>query len=206
MKIVPIHTQDLTKAILSQDYKARNAAYRALYQSPVVEGKIREWAKQYELRDKTPDDVLQEAVILLDEAVRHGRFRGESKAETFLLGICKNLIRDSSKKVQRIVFKETIPDSALHAADDLADHISLKEETDAERRRDNALQEALGKLSDKCQEALRLYYFEQKNMAEVAEARGLANAEQAKKNVFRCRESLKELIQTNPILQRILST
>lgn len=195
---------DLAAALLSTDTARRNQAFKQLYISPVVNGKIRDWAKMYNLRDKTPDDVLQEGIILLDEMVRTGRFRGESKVETFLLGICKNLIRDSVKKVNRIVFKDNLPETTPLSEDELADHLELSELTEAEQRRDRALQETLGQLTEKCQEALRLYYFEQKSMIEVAEARNLANAEQAKKAVHRCRESLRELVSAHPTLQKLI--
>lgn len=202
MKTIQISPQDLTAALLSTDQNRRNQAFKTLYKSPVVNGKIRDWAKMYNLRDKTADDVLQEGIILLDDLIRSGRFRAESRVETFLLGICKNLIRDSSKKVTRVVFKESIPEEAYKSEDQLADFIEMNELREHEQRRDNALTEAMKKLTDKCREALRLYYFEQKSMVEVAIERQLANAEQAKKAVFRCRESLKELIGNDPRFQQ----
>ena len=201
MKAIQMNPADLIAALQSTDQNRRNQAFKILYKSPVVNGKIRDWAKMYNLRDKTPDDVLQEAIILLDDLIRSGRFRVESRVETFLLGICKNLIRDSSKKVTRVVFKETIPEEALKSEDHLADCMEMTELQEQEQRRDNALTEVMKKLTDKCREALRLYYFEQKTMVEVAAARQLANAEQAKKAVFRCRESLKELIGADPIFK-----
>lgn len=194
MKVASLNTPAPNEDFLSADPVRRNRAFASLYRSPVVNGKIREWAKVYNLRDKEPDDVLQEGIILLDEMLRSGRFRAESRVDTFLLGICKNLMRDGLKKVNRILLKDTLPDSALHSADELADYLVLAELTDAERQRDQALREAMSRLTDKCQEALRLYYFEQMTMQQVAEARQLANADQAKKAVFRCRESLRELI------------
>lgn len=201
MKVVALNPDNLSADFLSTDPNRRNRAFAALYKSPVVNGKIRDWAKVYNLRDKEPDDVLQEAIILLDEMLRSGRFRAESRVETFLLGICKNLMRDGLKKVNRIVLKDTIPDAAMHSADELADYMVLSELSAAEQNRDTALRDAMTKLTDKCQEALRLYYFEQKTMQQVAEARQLANADQAKKAVFRCRESLKELIGNDPRLK-----
>jgi RNA polymerase sigma factor (sigma-70 family) len=200
MKTVQMSPPDLTAALLGTDPQRRNQAFKTLYMSPVINGKIRDWAKMYNLRDKTSDDVLQEGVILLDELIRTGRFRGDSRVETFLLGICKNLIRDSVKKVNRVVLKDSFNDAALSSEDDVADHLELSELTQAEQRRDNALQEAMRQLTDKCREALSLYYFEQKTMAQVAEARNLANAEQAKKAVFRCRESLRGLVSEHPAL------
>jgi len=192
---------NLKTDLLSTDPNRRNRAFATLYKSPVVNGKIRDWAKMYNLRDKEPDDVLQEAIILLDELLRSGRFRAESRVETFLLGICKNLMRDGLKKVNRIVLHDTIPDSALYSADELADYMVLSELSAAEQNRDVVLHETMKKLTDKCQEALRLYYFEQKTMQQVADERQLSSADQAKKAVFRCRQSLKELIRNDPRFQ-----
>jgi RNA polymerase sigma factor (sigma-70 family) len=201
MTAAAFNPDHLSADFLSTDPLRRNRAFAALYKSPVVNGKIRDWAKVYNLHDKEPDDVLQEAIILLDEMLRSGRFRAESRVETFLLGICKNLIRGSLKKVNRIVLKDAVPDTAMHSADELADYMVLSELSAAEQNRDVALRDAMSKLTEKCQEALRLYYFEQKTMQQVAEHRQLANADQAKKAVFRCRESLKELIGNDPRLR-----
>ena len=205
MKIVPLNPIESAESIFSTDLRVRNQAFKMLYRSPIVAGKVREWAKAYNLSGKTPDDVIQEAIILLDELARNGRFRGESKAETFLLGICKNLIRDSAKKVQRVVFKESLSDADLNSEDSIAELMILEELEETGQRRDRALQDALGQLTDKCREALKLYYFDNKNMADVAASRGLANPDQAKKAVFRCRESLRELIVANPFLYNILN-
>lgn len=203
MKVIQMSHSMLVEALMDTDQNRRNQAFKILYKSPVVHGKIRDWAKMYNLRDKTPDDVLQEGIILFDELIRSGRFRGESKVETYLLGICKNLIRDSAKKVTRVVFKEIISEEAHLSEDQLADFMEMIELREHEQRRDNALLEVMKKLTDKCREALRLYYFEQKSMLEVALSRQLANAEQAKKAVFRCRESLRELIGNDPRFQQI---
>lgn len=192
---------DLFSALQGSDLKQRNAALKQLYLNPVVNAKVREWVKSYALRDKEPDDVLQEAIILLDDLVRNGRFRGESKVETFLLGICKNLIRDGSKKVDRIFFKDEVTDNDFRDEDAVADSLIAAELSALELQRDAHLMEAMRQLSTVCQEALRLYYLENKSMRELADARGLANPEQAKKNVHRCRESLREIITGNPFFK-----
>lgn len=204
MKIIQFTAQDLTESILSNDPHRQNKALKSLYMNPMVNAKVKDWAKLYNLRDKTPDDVLQEAMVLLYDMVLDGRFRGSSKVETFLLGICKNLIRDSVKKVSRIQWKESFTDAELKSEDEAADQVLLTEQTAEERRRDEALESVLGQLTANCRESLKLYYYQNKSMTEIAEARQLANAEQAKKAVHRCRESLRTLVSGNAGLQHIL--
>lgn len=203
MKTATTVSIDLFSALQGSDLKNRNAALKQLYLNPMINAKVREWVKTYALRGKEPDDVLQEAIIVLNESVRDGRFRGESRVETFLLGICKNIIRDGSKKVGRVFFKEEVTDNDFKDEDTVADSLVASELSEQELQRDAHLMEAMRGLSAVCQEALRLYYLENKSMREVADARGLANPEQAKKNVHRCRESLREALMGNPFFNNL---
>lgn len=205
MKIIQNTAQDLTESILSNDPQRQNRALKSLYMNPMVNAKVKDWAKLYNLRDKMPDDVLQEAMVLLYDMVLDGRFRGASKVETFLLGICKNLIRDSVKKVSRVQWKDSFTDAELRSEDEAADQILLVEQAEGERHRDDELGKAIGQLTANCQDSLKLYYYHNKSMTEIAEARQLANAEQAKKAVHRCRESLRNLISANAGLQHVLN-
>lgn len=197
MTVFEVNADNLEKAILSHEERVRNRAFQLLYQSQKVKAKIREWMDFYKLTDRTSSDILQEAIILLDETIRNGRFKGESRVETFLLGICKNMIRDGGKKACKVVLSDSFSDN-LTDEDDIADHLIMGNELqDWEQKRDNGLQIAFGQLTSKCQDALRLYYFENQSMAGVAQARGLANADQAKKAVSRCRQSLREILTEN---------
>lgn len=208
MKVVQLGHEDLSEALRSPDPVRRNAAFRSLYGSTKIKATLRDWAGLYNLRSMTTDDVLQEAIILLDSLIRAGRFRAESRVDTFLLGICKNIIRDSVKKVQRVVFKETLTDADLADVEKVADSLLLEEASQATETRDSELEKAVKSLGDGCEEALKLYYFENQNMAQVAEnaqKSTLSNADQAKKKVFRCRERLREAIIQNPILQKLLN-
>jgi RNA polymerase sigma factor (sigma-70 family) len=193
---------DVKAALFSGDEALQNKAYRALYMSGKIQAKVQDWANYYNLRDKQPEDVLQEAMVLLFDAVENSRFRGECQAETFLLGICKNLIRDSGKRVRYVVFKESITDADL-TADAVADQLVLSERTEEEEQKEQALREAMNGLTDKCREALKKYYFENKNMDTIAQEAQLANREQAKKAVHRCRESLRSLLSGYPIFKNV---
>ena len=201
MDIFELNPDNLQSGILSGDPAKRNQAFRLLYESRQVKAKIREWADFYGLKGMANSDVLQEAIILLDKTVREGKFKGESRVETFLLGICKNIIRDGSKKASKVILADSFSDNLTDEGDIADNNLMLKEQSDTEIRRDDALKKAMSQLTEKCQENLRLYYFDNQAMAAVAQARGLANAEQAKKAVSRCRQSLREIIAENTFFQ-----
>ncbi|MBK8566712.1 MAG: sigma-70 family RNA polymerase sigma factor [Saprospiraceae bacterium] len=205
MKTIQMTTPDLLGMLLSGDQRQQNQALKQLFTNRMINAKVQEWAKMYNLREKSPDDVLQEAVILLYDMVLDKRFRGASKVETFLLGICLNLIRDSGKKVNRVQYKESFTDAEMYSEDSLADAVTITEQTNLEQERDKLLEDTMGQLTPNCQESLKLYYFKNKSMTDIAAARLLANAEQAKKAVHRCRESLRNLVKENNALQNIIN-
>ena len=193
------------EALLSRDPNERNAALRQLYDHPTVRPKVSYWLSQYDRVRLEADDIIQEAIVLLYDMVLEGRFRAESNLVTFLLGICRNLIRNNGKKVQRITLSGELPDDP--SEDDAADHhLRLEESTEAEDQRDRLLREAIGQLKENCRDTLRLYYYEQYSMARIAELRGLKNANQAKKLADRCRQYLRRLLESQPALLNFLRT
>ena len=84
------------------------------------------------------------------------------------------------------------------------DLIILEEKSDSASQRDQLLQQLLNQLTDKCKQVLYLYYFLAQSMAQVAEAQGLKNANQAKKAAGRCRKQLEQKIQKQPQLANFL--
>lgn len=192
--------------LLHSDARERNRALKQLYDDPVVRNKVRGWLQQYPTVGLEADDVIQESVILLFDAVLEGRFRAESRLRTFLLGICLNYIRNKGRKVKRITFQEELTPN-MATDEEQADSGILREElTEEAAQRDQLLQRAFQQLTDKCRQSLRLYYYESFTMEAIATAIGLKNAKQSKKQVSRCREYLRKIIQKEPDLFTFFST
>ena len=188
---------ELIQKIRSTDISARNAALKFLYNKNEVKYTLQDLVRQANYRPDA-DDILQEAMILLDEIVREGRFQGNSSLTTFLLGICKNLIRNKIRTAERLVLQEEITDSTMTEKQPDAHRIMELSETEAIR--DEILRGLLAQLTTGCQEAFKLYYYEACNMAQVAIERGLKNANQAGKTIDRCRGQLREMIAQQPHL------
>jgi RNA polymerase sigma factor (sigma-70 family) len=205
MKVI-LQTDDaLLAAIKSDDMSRRDRALRQLLLDPVVIGKIRDLQNFFNLKHLDADEILQEGLILLDELIRLGKFRGESAVRTYLISICKNLMRNDLKKVNRVILKETFDDKDSPDNEAAADEgILIEEKTEAETHRDAILKQLMSQITSGCDEVLTLYYFKAMSMAQVAAERGLANAEQAKKATHRCREQLRDVISSNPQLAPFL--
>ncbi len=197
---------EILEAIRGNDENKRNQALKQLYLDPVVNGKVREMIAAYGAHRLDVDEVVQEGIILVDDLIRSGKYQAKSAVRTFLIGVCKNLIRSGGKKIERITYATEpleIPETreAEHSPEDLV----LLEEADEEaQKKDKILRRLLSELTDKCREVLHLYYFMARSLKEVAEERGLKNANQAKKAAKRCREQLKRKIEEQPLLANFL--
>ena len=206
MKVVYTTDAALVAAIKSGIAIDRDKALKQLLLDPVVNGKIRDLLNMYNLKHLESDDILQEGLILLDDLVRSGKFRGDSSVRTFYISICRNLMRADMGKVKRVVL--TDDERNLDDKDDTsADaHIVLVEKTKMEQQREVILTRLLSQITEGCQETISLYYYKAFSTAQVAFERGLANANQGKKALSRCREQLRNLIAENPNLATFLKT
>ncbi|MCO6478969.1 MAG: sigma-70 family RNA polymerase sigma factor [Phaeodactylibacter sp.] len=197
---------EILDAISGDDMNRRNQALKQLYFDPVVNAKTRGFIEAYGAHKYDPDEIIQEALILTDDLIRNGRFQAKSKVRTFLIGICKNLVRSEDKKIERITYATeplSMPDQAQEGQNPEEQAI-LAEKSEAEKQRDKLLQKVMADLTDKCKKVLHLYYFMAQSLAQVAEEQGLKNAQQAKKAARRCREQLKNKIQQQPALANFL--
>lgn len=197
---------ELLEAIRGNDLNQRNRALKQLFLDRVVYGKVKEMIEVYGTQKIDADEIVQEAVILLDDLIRSGKFQSKSKVRTYLIGICKNLIRSGGKKIERITYatEPTAMPDYDEAEQSPEDQIILEEKSDSAQKRDELLQQLLNQLTENCRKVLHLYYFMAQSMAQVAEARGLKNANQAKKAAGRCRKQLEKKIRSQPQLASFL--
>jgi RNA polymerase sigma factor (sigma-70 family) len=197
---------EIVKAIQGDNPDDCNAALRQLYMDTILTAKVKDMIKMFGTSRIDADDVLQEGIMLLYDLIRDKRFQQKSKVRTFLLGICKNLIRNSNKKVDRILLNEEIKDDLLvgNPYETPEIELLLVEKTEQEDARDKILENLLEAMSENCKSVLTLYYFHSKNMTQIADERRLKNANMAKKAASRCREQLRSLIAEQPRLEYFL--
>lgn len=199
--------EDIIAAIKSGDAKAKNAALKQLYMDRVLTIKVKELVQIYGNSRHDPEEVIQEGIILFLQLVLKEKFQGKSAVRTFVIGICKNLIRNKTKKSSRIITKEQITDQERGEYEiSPEEEVIVVEKSEAELKREQILQTLLSQLGENCSEVLSLYYYKAKSMAQIATARNLKNANQAKKAASRCRERLRKLIKAQPQLADFLKT
>jgi len=134
------------------------------------------------------EDMLQEALVILWERVRAGKFEYSSKLSTFLFGIVKNIWLRRLAKAKREIPTDLQSDDHPDSADSALDILIENEESASVRN-------ALGKIDEQCRKLLLLFYWEERSMDEIAEQMGFANAETVKSKKYQCKKSLERIIK-----------
>lgn len=138
------------------------------------------------------EDVFQDTMVVLFKNIRSGVFRGESRLSTYLYSIARfRWIKYLQKSKRMVLFEDlsgmevTQPTAVWQEKPNLTHAITC----------------LIEKLDSKCQEILKLYYFDKMSHSNIAEKLGLSNEGIAKQKKFRCIKKLMELLEKDPNLK-----
>jgi len=162
--------------------KEFNRAVRELYKlEPMVRGILH----KYGAPDTVIPEVFNDSLVLLLEKVQKQEFQLTSKLSTYLTGISLNLWRNQSRKLsnqKRVELDVEIAKSYAFV------------EYDAEKEEKlRLLDTILEKIQDRCKQLLRLFYFENKRMADIAKTMGFSSEKSAKTQKYKCMEKAHQL-------------
>lgn len=135
-------------------------------------------------------DVLQDALVILWERVRAGRYEHTAAIGTFLFATARNLWLRRLARARRESPADIREFDVPH--DDPSPQEALEEEEDL-----TAVHAALDALGDPCRALLVLFYWEDASMEEAASKLGFANAATAKSKKYQCKEQLKRLMRSS---------
>ena len=133
-------------------------------------------------------DIFQDALILYYEKAQAGKLILEYKEAAYLLGICKHLWYQKYRKEERL--KQVHPS--------FMDFPSKEEHTPGVSQQIYSLIARAGK---KCLELLQSFYFEKRNMKEIAELFGFSGERSATAQKYKCLEKVREEIKSKSLTQ-----
>ncbi len=134
------------------------------------------------------EDLLQEALVVLWERVRGGRFEQTAKIETFIVATVRNMWL---RRLSRMRRESRNPSDREEPADDAPSPLdSLIDGEEAV-----LVRQALDTLGDPCRSLLLLYYWEELSMQEIADRLGFANADTVKSKKYQCKKALEGLLK-----------
>lgn len=139
-------------------------------------------------------DIFQESLIAVYENVRNQSFRGESSFKTYLYSIIRNKVY--LRKLKKTIIQKTEKKYWRLTADNFditneidTNHIEIKE---------YIAHSFLEKLSQRCRDILRLYYFEKMSMQNISTTLNFSNVESARAQKYRCMQKLTSYIEKTP--------
>jgi RNA polymerase sigma factor (sigma-70 family) len=142
--------------------------------------------------EEDADDMLQEAVIVLWENVRSGRFEYTSKLSTYIFAVVQNMWKRKLSRAKREIPGGTETDESI-ADDPSALDLMINEEQVQQMRA------ALRRLDEVCRRLLLLFYWEECSMEEISRRMKFANAETAKSKKYQCKKALEKILNDERI-------
>ena len=134
------------------------------------------------------EDLLQEALIVLWERVRSGRFEYHAKLGTFVFGTVKNMWLRRLARMKRESPARLNPDEHADGGGSLLDDL-------IENERVLLVRSALEKLGEQCRKLLLFFYWEELSMEEIATHMGFANADTVKSKKYQCKKELEKIVR-----------
>ena len=166
---------------------ARDAALRFLFQDKSLRSSVVNYATA---NGGTPDDgkdLFQDAVVLFDRNIRADKFNGQSSLRTYFISIAKwHWVNMRRKKDNQF---EALPEHREQSSHETPETMFLEQE------RKSLLEKALEAMGGRCMNLLNLYKLSY-SMDEIAQNIGLSSPEMAKKEVYRCRERLRNQLNS----------
>ncbi len=151
-------------------------------------------------------DVLHEGFAKFEENLRLGKFNGNSKLDTYLIGICKNIwLRKLDKNTRYAKMKEALATQQPAEAYYSQTNLEKEERQMNEEERKKILHQLIDQLGEKCKLYLELY-MQNYTPAQILAATDLKNETQARKSTYNCRMRLRKLILGDPKLLNFFKT
>jgi RNA polymerase sigma factor (sigma-70 family) len=172
--------------ILDQIRKGKDEALVRLY--AMNERQVTSYVTRNNGSQDDAEDMLQEALVVLWERVRTGRYEHTAKISTFVFATVKNMwlrkIARSKREIASDMQNDLTPSNDGSVLDDMI------ETEEAE-----AVSAALNALGDPCRQLLLLYYWEELSMDEIAMQMNFANADTVKSKKYQCKKALRQLLR-----------
>jgi RNA polymerase sigma factor (sigma-70 family) len=141
-------------------------------------------------------DIFQEAIVILIDEIREGKFRGESKIKTFLYGIARNLWLVEFRTRERRKKRE---ENYMYAE-------PVIEEVKFPDKDSGALDILFNQIGDVCKKILIGFYYENKSMKLLLKDFDFKNEQVLRNRKNLCMKKMKNLLTSNQNLLKSLKS
>jgi RNA polymerase sigma factor (sigma-70 family) len=181
--------QDLVAAI-KKGGPGRQEAIRFIYDKADLRRKVIYFVRNNQGNEADGHDMFHEGIIVLDRNIREDKFRAESSIEGYLYSICRFLWQNQRRKKARVELKEDA--TQMDQIDTTNPEIELLSD-----EKKNLLRRALEQLGERCKRIMELWQLSY-SMEEIAAEMNFSSAQMARKNKYRCQQSLLKFLKEQP--------
>ena len=155
-------------------------------------------------RDDDAADIFQEAVLILIDKIKSGKFREESNIKTFLIGIARNLWLFEKRTRERRATREMNFTSGEHSYEEIDD--SDFDERFFSRSNTETIQTIFQKVGDICSRILIGFYYKNSSIKKLLQEFNYENEQVLRNRKARCMKKLKKILTDHPDLLHQLKT
>ena len=177
---IELNEQDLLKGLAKNDRNAIETIYKEYFKM------VQSLVLNNNGNGDDAKDIFQEGMVVLYEKSNSPDFTLHCQLKTYLYSVCRRLWLKRLQQMNRFpnLMESAVDTVSVEYDLDLHDQKSLELEN---------LERSVSSLGEPCKGILEAYYFEKKNMQEIAENFGYTNAENAKNQKYKCLMRLKKI-------------
>lgn len=139
--------------------------------------------------EQDAEDIFQEVVLAFINAVKQGKFRGESSIKTFLYALNRNLWLNELKRKGRAEARES-------RYNNLSEQSSPTVQQALEYNQSTKLlMQVIEELGENCKKILVQFYYENRSMKEIVETLNYENEQVVRNKKSKCMKKMAELLQ-----------
>lgn len=139
-------------------------------------------------------DLIQEVMLVFIKMVTEEKYRGEASVKSFLYSICRNLwITELRKRKSTSARNERYEGEKDQFDTNISEQINRTENL-------KFVMDLFGKLGEKCQQILTLFYFEEYSMKEICEKLDFSSDQVLRNKKYKCLQNLTDQVKTSPTL------
>ena len=177
----------LLKWLKADDLREREKAFEFIYRN--FYAGIEAYILQNKGTREEARDIFQDGVIVLYNQVLSGAFKEQSTIKTYLYSICRNIWYKKLGKKKPQTDIESLKETKEETPD--ADEILIGNE------REQLVERLLNKLTEECNQILKLFYFDKLSMKKIKATLNLASEQVAKNKKMKCLKKLRVIVAEN---------
>lgn len=172
--------------MIAQLRQGDDSALTRIYQE--VRPQFISWsAREFDIPESDSVELFQLSMVIFYDNVMSGKLEKlTSQVKTYVFAIAKNKARELiRKKRKEVPLMEAVHDYAME------DEIIAKEQVEQQL---NLIRKHINRLGEKCQNILRLFYYQKLDMPSIARLLNYNTASTAKNMKYKCLMQLRNMI------------